>query len=184
LSQFRDEVLPLLTRRERREYGQRSEGRPLFFTQMFPQRWQDYRRAKVTALVTQLRSAVKRKRPGIVFSAAVWPDPDEASNRRLQDWRGWLQTGLLDVICPMAYTTDAAVFRAQIAGVKQVAGRRPVWAGIGAYRLSAEQTVLNIQTARRLGADGIVLFSYDNLVPTVNTNPQYLSNVAEGAFGR
>ncbi len=120
----------------------------------------------------------------MVFSAAVWPDPNEAANRRLQDWRGWLETGLLDVICPMAYTTDPSIFHAQVAGVKQAAGRRPVWAGIGAYRLSAAETVSNIKTARGLGAEGIVLFSYDNLVPQANANPQYLANVAEGAFAR
>jgi dihydrodipicolinate synthase/N-acetylneuraminate lyase len=84
----------------------------------------------------------------------------------------------------MAYTTDAAVFRSQIAGVKQAAGRRPVWAGIGAYHLSAAATVTNIQAARRLGAEGISLFSYDNLVPQANANPHYLSKVAEGAFAR
>jgi dihydrodipicolinate synthase/N-acetylneuraminate lyase len=84
----------------------------------------------------------------------------------------------------MAYTTDASVFRAQIAAVKQIAGRRPVWAGIGAYRLSAAETVANIQAARRVGADGVSLFSYDNLVPQANADPQYLQKVAQGAFSR
>ena len=42
-------------------------------------------------------------------------------------------------------------------------GDRPFWAGIGAYRLSAAQTVENIQTARKLGAAGVILFSYDSL---------------------
>ena len=95
-----------------------------------------------------------------------------------------MQTGLIDAICPMAYTTDASVFRAQIGGVRQVAGRVPVWAGIGSYHLSAAETVANIQAARRLGADGISLFSYDNLVPQANANPQYLVKVAQGAFAR
>ena len=71
--------------------------------------------------------------------------------------------GLLDAICPMAYTTDPALFRTQIANVEQLAGRRPVWAGIGAYQLSPAATVENIRAARQLGAEGIVLFSYDNL---------------------
>ena len=83
----------------------------------------------------------------------------------------------------MAYTNDASVFRAQIAAVKRIAGSRPVWAGIGAYRLSAADTVANIQSARRVGAEGISLFSYDNLTPQTNANPQYLQKVAQGAFG-
>ena len=184
LAQFREDVLPDLSAAERRDYAKRARGRPAFYTQMFPQRWQDFRRARMTALATRLRAAVKRARPEAVFSAAVWPEPNEAATRRFQDWRRWVQDGLLDVICPMAYTTDASVFRGQIAGVKDIAGSRPVWAGIGAYRLSAAETVENIQSARRAGAAGISLFSYDNLTPGVNANPLYLQQVAQGAFGR
>jgi uncharacterized lipoprotein YddW (UPF0748 family) len=161
----------------------RVAARVTFYTQMFPERWQDFRRARITALVTQLRAAVKDARPQALFSAAVWPEPNEAAARRFQDWRAWVNNGLLDVICPMAYTSDASTFRAQIAAVKQVAGRRPVWAGIGAYRLSAADTVANIQSARRIGVEGISLFSYDNLTPDANPNPQYLQRVAQGAFG-
>ena len=161
-----------------------SEQGRAFYAQMFPQRWQKFRSARLTALVARVRAAIKRARPDALLSAAVWPDPDEAATRRLQDWRGWLQTGLLDVICPMAYTVDAAVFRAQIAAVKQIAGRRPVWAGIGAYHLSVAETVANIQTARDLRVQGISLFSYDNLMPQTNANPQYLVKVAQGAFAR
>jgi uncharacterized lipoprotein YddW (UPF0748 family) len=111
-----------------------------------------------------------------MLSAAVWPDADEAASRRFQDWRGWLDARLLDAICPMAYTVNATLFRSQIAEVKQLAGGRPVWAGIGAYHLSAAESVDRIQVARRLGADGIILFSYDNLIG------DYLTSVARGAF--
>ena len=44
-------------------------------------------------------------------------------------------------------------FAEQIARCGQLAGSRPVWAGIGAYRLSAKETIDNIVTARRLGAE-------------------------------
>jgi hypothetical protein len=64
------------------------------------------------------------------------------------------------------------------------AGDRAVWAGIGAYRLSPEQTIANIATARRLGAGGVVLFSYDSLVDSPNAGGSYLGEVARAAFGR
>ena len=57
----------------------------------------------------------------------------------------------------------------------------PVWAGIGAYRLSSSQTIENIETARRLGADGIVLFSYDSIT-RAPYGTDYLSSVGRGAF--
>ena len=49
----------------------------------------------------------------------------------------------------MAYTPDAGVFAAQIAAARQVVGV-PVWAGIGAYRLTPARTVEHIEAARRL----------------------------------
>lgn len=176
LQEFRSVVLSDLSGAERRGYAERARGRPLFYTEMFPQRWQEFRRARLTALLTKIRSTVKSRRPRAMVSAAVFPDAADAANRRFQDWGGWLQAGLLDAICPMAYTTDPALFRTQIAGVEQLAGQRPVWAGIGAYQLSPSATVDNIRAARQLGAEGIILFSYDNL------NSQYVEAVSNAAF--
>jgi uncharacterized lipoprotein YddW (UPF0748 family) len=176
LRQFQAGLIRQLTRAERREYAERARNRPLFYTEMFPQRWQEFRRDRLTALLTRIRQAVKARRARATVSAAVFPDAVEASAHRLQDWAGWLQSGLLDAVCPMAYTTAPAVFKAQIASVEQLARNRPVWAGIGAFQLTPSATVENIRTARALGTEGIVLFSYDNL------NSSYVEAVADGAF--
>jgi hypothetical protein len=58
-----------------------------------------------------------------------------------------------------------------------------VWAGIGAYRLSPAQTIDDIQVARRLGASGIVLFSYDSLTGLKPPAADYLATVSRAAFG-
>jgi uncharacterized lipoprotein YddW (UPF0748 family) len=147
-----------------------------------PDAWRTFRISRMTALVTRLHAAVKRERPQAMVTAAVAPDMHEAYEHRLQDWGAWLSAGLLDAICPMAYTTDAPRFAEQIAAVREAAGTRPVWAGIGAYRLPVRDTIDNIQTARRLGADGIILFSYDSLVNPRQTSPDYLSAVGRAAF--
>ena len=84
----------------------------------------------------------------------------------------------------MAYTPESARFAEHIAAARQVAGDRAVWAGIGAYRLTPSQTVENIQTARQLGAAGVVLFSYDSLTDPRQSAPDYLATVARGAFGQ
>ena len=178
LDEFRSEITSRITRAERSEYAARARGRPLFYTEMFPQRWQEFRRARLTALVTRIRSVVKARRPRAMVTAAVFPDAHDATNHRFQNWAAWLAAGLLDAICPMAYTTDATLFRSQIAGVEQLAGHRPVWAGIGAYQLSPHAAVENIRAARQLGAEGIVLFSYDNL------DAKYVDAVAKGAFAQ
>src|SRR6185295_11791349 len=56
----------------------------------------------------------QKKRPEALVSAAVFANDENAYTRRFQDWRRWLQMGILDVACPMAYSTDTAVFQKQI----------------------------------------------------------------------
>ena len=45
----------------------------LAWTEAYPERWTEFRRHRLTALVTRLRESVKARRPGLVFSAAVAP---------------------------------------------------------------------------------------------------------------
>jgi uncharacterized lipoprotein YddW (UPF0748 family) len=182
LAAFRASVIGDLGVADQRRYDARAgAGEALVYTQAFPERWRGFRASRLTALLTSLRAGVKAVKPAALVSVAVVPDPREAATRRLQDWRGWLDTGLVDVICPMAYTTDAAAFAAQIAAAKQIAGSHPLWAGIGAYRLSADQIVENAQAARRLGVGGIILFSYDSLADSAH-GPGYVSQVGRATF--
>jgi uncharacterized lipoprotein YddW (UPF0748 family) len=136
----------------------------------------------MTALIGRLRAAVKSERPDAIVSVAAAPDQREALSRKLQDWGGWLTDGLVDALCPMAYTQEPGKFAEQIAGARQAAGSVPVWAGIGAYRLSPAQTIENIHAARKLGAAGVILFSYDSLVDPQQSVPDYLSTVGRAVF--
>ncbi len=149
----------------------------------FPEDWRSFRISKMTSLMSRLRTAVKSERRGAIVSVAASPDMREAVERRLQDWRTWLESGLVDAVCPMAYTTEPAHFAAQIAAARNVAGGRAVWAGIGAYRLTPAQTIGNIETARKLGAGGIILFSYDSLTSARQAPADYLSLISRAAFG-
>jgi uncharacterized lipoprotein YddW (UPF0748 family) len=154
---------------------------PYIYATTFPDRWRLFRAERLTALMTELHAAVKNARPAASVSVAVPPDPAQASAQRFQNWSRWLNDGLLDVACPMAYAPDAAAFASQMATALSAAGRHPVWAGIGAYRLSPEQTLDNIREARRLGVGGIILFSYDSLIAPPRGSG-YLSQLGKAAF--
>ena len=154
---------------------------PYAWPEAFPDDWRRFRQSRLTALVTRVRSTARRIRPDLIVSAAVVPDAHAALADKLQDWRTWLESGFLDAVCPMAYTTDPAIFETQIAAVRALAGFKPVWAGIGAYRLSSRETINNIGIARRLGVNGVILFSYDSLVSPPN-GPEYLAAVGKAAF--
>jgi len=149
------------------------------YTRAFPERWRAFRVDHLTDLLTQLRETVRTSRPGAVISAAVAPDPVEAAGR-LQDWPAWLAKGLIDVVCPMASTTDSAAFASQMAAAREAAGRHPLWVGIGASSLSHEQIMDDILAARRIGAGGVG-FSYDSLTAPARGSG-YLSRLGKAAF--
>lgn len=178
---FKAEASAELTPAERLRVAALEEIDPFAWPEEFPEEWRLFRQSRLTALVARLSSTARRARPGITVSAAVLPDADAALADKLQDWRTWADSGFLDALCPMAYTTDPEVFERQIAEVRALAGFKPVWAGIGAYRLSSGDTINNISIARRVGVSGIVLFSYDSLVTPPN-GPEYLAAVGKAAF--
>ena len=46
------------------------------------------------------------------------------------------------------------------------------------------QTIENIETARRLGAAGVVLFSYDSLIDPRQSSPDYIAVVGRSVFAK
>jgi len=186
LERFRAWLDPHLSAEERRLLDRALKSDPLAAADSYRERFADFQREQVTALVERIFHGVKKRRPGTIVSAAVFANDENARERRFQDWRRWLAQGLLDVVCPMAYSTDTEVFRKQIEVARAAAnasGKR-VWAGIGAYRVTPESAVEKINAARAAGADGVILFSYDATTKTGPLNPagDYLERVRRAAF--
>jgi uncharacterized lipoprotein YddW (UPF0748 family) len=181
---FRDAVRPSLSFEQRRELDAREALDPLVYPDTFQADWKAFRIGRMTSLVARLRSTIKSARAGTLVTVATAPDLDEARDHRLQDWAAWLQGRLVDAVCPMAYTQEPARFAEQIAAARDVAGGGAIWAGIGAYRLPPAQTIENIETARRLGAAGVILFSYDSLIDPQQPTPDYIAVVGRTVFAK
>jgi uncharacterized lipoprotein YddW (UPF0748 family) len=186
LAKFYEWLKPRLNKDERRELKQSLKQNPLAATEMFAAKFADFQRAQITALVERVYRAVKRRRPEVLVSAAVFANDENAYTRRFQDWRRWLQMGILDVACPMAYSTDTAVFKKQIevAATTAHGANRRVWAGIGAYRIPSDSAVEKINVARALNAEGFILFSYDFTARPSELNPDgaYLERIRRSVF--
>ncbi len=161
---FRDWAAPRLGSAERRALDRAAERDPLAWPDGLAELWGEFRREQVSRLVERLHFAVKTRRPWVVVSAAVTPDTLAARRDRFQDWPAWARAGLLDAVAPMAYAVEDARFRDQVAQGVGVAPGVEVWAGIGSYLTGLDGTLRKILIARDLGADGIVLFSYDWVV--------------------
>jgi len=162
LERFRAWTKPRLDAERAARLDRARERDPLAWPEALPEAWDDFRREQVTTLVERVYRRVKEIRPGLVVSAAVFSDPDDAYAHRFQDWRGWLERGVVDVVAPMAYSPDDGRFRDHVTrAVDAAVDPRRVWAGIGAWQTGFDGTVRKIEIAREVGAGGVLLFSYD-----------------------
>ncbi|MBI2954407.1 MAG: family 10 glycosylhydrolase [Chloroflexi bacterium] len=135
------------------------------------QQWDQWKEDQVTQVVRDVAKAVKDIRQDIRVSAAVsaasrW---DIALGRTHQDWRAWLEEGILDFAVPMLYFDESnpGVYPPgefdHYASVAVDTGnadtRHRVYPGVAAYLNSATDLARQIELARRAGANGFVVFS-------------------------
>ncbi len=126
-------------------------------------RFDDWRRDRVTEVVRRVGVAARIAKPSIELSAAVWAYADRAYLSIFQDWRGWLETRLIDFAAPMAYTTDDKLLRYLIASSVGGVGGDRVWIGLGSWLFASDPARARTQRELALAARpaGIALFSYD-----------------------
>ncbi len=131
--------------------------------------WDGFRRERVRELVAALRAPIPETWR---MSAAVMAYADRGYLTAFQDWRRWLDEGLIDFAVAMAYTKDDRILRYQAHALRGgVAGER-VWLGLGSWLFVSEPARMleQIALARQVTPPGIALFSYDALA----ANPQAL----------
>jgi uncharacterized lipoprotein YddW (UPF0748 family) len=178
IAAFRDSLRGQLDLTERQRIESIQALDPFAYPNELPDQWRSFRRAQLTALVARLRSTVKSVRPEAIVSVAVTSDPESAERDNLQDWRIWAANEFIDALCPMVSGADVAT---QLSQFHALAAGRPFWAGIGANRLSQRETIDGIGAARRAGAQGIILFSYDSLISPPKGS-EFLTGIGRGAF--
>lgn len=127
--------------------------------------WDHWRREQLTKFLRRLRTGVRKRNPRIVLSAALLSWVDRAYLIAFQDWRRWMEEGLLDVGIIMNYTRDGRLFGYLSRQAMAFRGRGKIYVGLGAYLFERPEVLLQqIEDAKRVEADGVVLFSYDNLL--------------------
>jgi uncharacterized lipoprotein YddW (UPF0748 family) len=143
-------------------------------------RFADWRREQLTSLVREISLRLKDARPGLQFSADVFINWETHRESFGQDWKAWVDEGLVDFVCPMDYTPNDETFASWVTRQRGwVNGRVPLCIGIGPRvedcDLSPAHVLQQIETSRRLGGDGFVLFDYDEVLAG-----QHLPVIASG----
>ena len=129
------------------------------------QKWLDFRRSNIDAVVSRVSEEARKIRPGVQISAAVfrnWPiDRDGVG----QDWKLWCDKGWLDFVCPMDYIDSNTLFRNVVTAQKAYAGKVPLYPGIGLScwkdPLDASKIAEQITALRELDVPGFTVFNYD-----------------------
>ena len=140
--------------------------------------WLRWRSDQVTRFVREARRMIRSLKPNVKLSAAVKPDPKRAYRRFGQDWVRWVNRRLLDFVVPMFYSRSTEVVQRQMREARKYVQRGSLYAGIGAWNQTPGHTVVQVEKARTLGLQGIVVFSHTTLAEQSGLSKA----LAEGPF--
>lgn len=141
------------------------------------QLWDSWRRDQVTAYVSKVYTACKSRGKKLSTAGICWAD--RAYLSAFQDWRRWLEDGIVDFVSSMNYTTDRRFARYISRVAVGSKANSKAYIGLAGYLLTAQPDNLaaQIDDALELGADGIIIFSYDAIKPY----PQIMQVIADKA---
>lgn len=126
--------------------------------------------AAITEFVREASKAVRKAKPGIVLSAAVFATPESAA-RHNQDWPTWLKEGLVDYVCPMTYTESPGEFAGYLDACLAVAPADKLRPGIGTganeSQTDAATTAAELAEAARAGCPEAVFFTLNDSLAEV-----------------
>jgi uncharacterized lipoprotein YddW (UPF0748 family) len=94
--------------------------------------WMQWRADRITLLMERIVAAVKEVRPEAIISLSP-NSPAFAYNKYLQDWRRWVDMGLLDEVIVQVYRDDLSALEGELYNGGFAAANRQVPVAIGLY---------------------------------------------------
>ncbi len=129
--------------------------------------WVKWRADKITAFMTQLNRSIKSRKPTAIVS--VSPNYyDHAYKLTLQDWLGWVRSGIVDELVMQVYRSDLDSFTSKISRPEIVETQRKIPTAIGILTGLRRRPVpmYQIQSQTRTAQErglGVSYFYYESL---------------------
>ncbi len=127
-------------------------------------KWFDFRRRNITTVVAEVSRQVRKIRPKVRISAAVFGNWPVDRRTIAQDWKPWCDAGYLDFVCPMDYTASTSRFRDLVSAQIGWVGAGKCYPGIGLSNWRSRDDICllieQISAARSLGVSGFTVFDY------------------------
>ena len=139
--------------------------------------WNEYRRENITNFVRKVGAYGKEN--NLYVSAVIFPDLENALNTKQQDWRTWSRRGYINGFTPLFLTYDPKMVASMMKDVSSIkAGNTDIFAGIFVTFMGGakEDLVRQIHEARKLKANGIILFDW------THTKDKYSEMLSDSAF--
>ena len=127
-------------------------------------KWLDFRRRQIDTVVAGVHAQVRKAKPGLEISAAVFQNWPSHRDTIAQDWKMWCDKGYLDFVCPMDYVAFPLSFRNLVEQQLEWAGNVPCYPGIGLSVWPNPTDVPGliefIRITRELQTGGFTIFNY------------------------
>jgi uncharacterized lipoprotein YddW (UPF0748 family) len=139
-------------------------------------RWTDFRVQQINSFVESLSETLRRQRPDLILSAAVFAKPEHERLQKIQqDWGTWARNGDIDWVVLMSYAEDTSRFEQLVTPwlVEEDLGHALVIPGIRILDLSRLVVMDQLQVTRDLPTPGYALFATADLQTDLTT---YLAN--------
>ncbi len=130
------------------------------------QQWTNFRTQQISSFVSEASQRLRRQKPNLTISAAVFADDTRKRQQTLQqDWEDWADQGIVDWIVLMSYASTTQRFDELIRPWVMESSYRStkVIPGIRLLNLPAAIALDQLQLLRDLPTSGYALFAADNL---------------------
>lgn len=130
------------------------------------QKWTDFRIRQIDSFVTTVSTRLRKQRPSLILSAAVFPLPRQERLQKLQqNWEDWAIRGDIDLVVPMTYALDTTGLDrlAQPVLMQSTLSSTLMLPAIRLLNLPTIVAVDQIQHLRDSSSSGYALFAVENL---------------------
>ncbi|MAX09980.1 MAG: hypothetical protein CMG13_03840 [Candidatus Marinimicrobia bacterium] len=127
--------------------------------------WSDYKTSNINSLVYKVRNRIDSLNKDIKISAAVKTNPLISKKKWSQDWRYWIDEGIMDFVVTMNYDPSLVNFSKNIESIRSEFSRydfNKIIMGIAIYNQDALEVSDKIYLSYIYNFKGISLFPYDS----------------------
>lgn len=140
--------------------------------------WVLFRQEIINSFVEEISGMLRRTKPSVSLSAAVYPVVEVVKGQIFQDCRNWVENGYVDELYSMSYGEDNRYVSENAAMFAKLTGDNCFYStGISGFgETTQDNFALQMAEVISAGADGVAIFAFPNITQT------YTQPVRLGAF--